>query len=412
MKMKITAVIMLLLSLFLFSSCERESTAAEFCNFDSSCILGNTFFRSIGEYTAWNPAWSEIRSGLCVDPLCNHKDTDSFCPDNTWLWQKTIITDGEKLYLSVQNASLTDANNTMYRQIYSLNPDGSDFTLLHTYDISGATSPIIQYSDGYLYFEQGFYRGEIKSDAPAVKDDQYQKVMRIPVNDGKAEVVIEDEMDMNTTFYVDDLKYYLMTTDKSGIPHLTIIDKESMAVTEDAAADTEGILFSIQIYHGKTYLLTATPQTFSDTKEDGSPVSKSLNSYTLYLYENNIFKKIGKGNFTFAQDGIWYTESECDYIGTKSIPTGSHGEMTDSDIFAVTTKKVFRMNFPDYSITEYSLGNDFGYGDEIEIICGADGKLYTNISNQKQFFETGDSEYRSCLLETKNGMISIEKTYE
>ncbi|MGN1410646.1 MAG: hypothetical protein ACI4XJ_10805, partial [Eubacteriales bacterium] len=337
---------------------------------------------------------------------------ESLCPDNTWLWQKTIITDGEKLYLSVQNAALTDANNTIYRQIYSLNPDGSDLTLLHTYDTSGAVSPVIRYSDGYLYFEQGFYREKIKSDAPAGKDDQYQKIMRIPVNGGKAEVVIEDEMDMNTTFYVDELNYYLMKTDKSGIPHLTIIDKENMTVTEDAAADTEGILFSIQIYHGKTYLLTSTPQTFSDTKEDGSQVYKSLNSYILYLYENNIFRQIGKGNFTFAQDGIWYTESGCDYIGTKSIPTGSHGEMTDSDIFAVTTKKVFRMDFTDYSITEYALGNDFGYGDEIGIISGAEGKLYTNISNQNQFFETGDSDYRSCLLETKNGMISIEKIYE
>ena len=86
--------------------------------------------------------------------------------------------------------------------------------------------------------------------------------------------------------------------------------------------------------------------------------------------------------------------------------------MTDSDIFAVTTKKVFRMDLHEYSITEYSLGNDFGYGDEIEIICGADGKLYANISNQKRFFETDDSEYRSCLLETQNGIISIEKTYE
>ena len=32
-----------------------------------------------------------------------------------------------------------------------MNPDGSEFTLLHTYDACGSSTPFMRYADGYLY---------------------------------------------------------------------------------------------------------------------------------------------------------------------------------------------------------------------------------------------------------------------
>lgn len=397
---------MLLLAVLLLTSCGKETETVAFCNFDTGCMLGKTYYQAMGDYLIWNPESDDVRHGLCYDPLCTHKDTDSLCPDNVWLWGKTILTDGRKLYLNVQNAALTDVHNTMYRQIYSLNPDGSDFKLLYTYDASGGTSPVMQISDGFLYFEQGFYRG--MPDAPDSMNDQYKKIMRIPVNGGKVEAVTEDEMDMNTAFYVDGDHFFFLLADENGMPFLRIVNKESRIPTEKTL-EADGM---IRVYCGRTYMVTLTPKTVSGTKEDGSTVSIRVNAETLYLFENNEFRRIAEGDFVFAQNGIWITESAYEYIGTKFVPTGAYGEMTEMDFFAVTTQKIFQMNPLDCAVTEYSVGSEFNYGDKIEIISGADNKLYAAVSNQKQFFETGDSHYRSCLLEVQNEVVSVVKVYE
>ena len=55
---------------------------------------------------------------------------------------------------------------------------------------------------------------------------------------------------------------------------------------------------------------------------------------------------------------------------------------------------------------------EFGYGDEIELVSGTAGKLYANISNQKSFYEIGDSQYRSYMLRAENGTVVMEKVYE
>lgn len=406
-------IFIIVIAVFLLTSCDSPVVPQAYTNSDTACSLGNTFYQSIGDYVCWNPEWTDVRTGLCFDPLCDHRGTESMCPENTWLWNKTIITDGKKLYLNVQNAAMTDINNTMYRQIYSMNPDGSGFSLLHTYDASGATSPVMQYSDGYLYYEQGHYRTEhLTNTSNTNHDDQYMTIMRIPIEGGNTEIVFDNEMDMITKFFVDDQNYYLIEQSEENKMALTIIDKENGVVKNDAAKNTEGHLFSIRIHQGKTYLLTSKPQKITGTRSDGTTAIKMLNTYILYLYENDTFRKINTGDFTFAPNGIWFSEVDCEYVGTKTMNSGAYGETGAVDFFAVTTKKLFNMNTYDYSIQEYYLVGEFSFGDDIEIISSVNEKLYVSISNQNEYYENGNSEYRTCMMKIDGTSISIEKVYE
>ena len=409
MKMK-KALLLLFAVLLILSACEKENHLSDYWNLDGSCMLNGTFYQSAGnQILVWNSRWDGIRNGLCHDPLCNHDDINNLCPDNNWLWQKAIVTDGEKLYLSVLNAALTGADNTLYRQIYALSPDGTDLQLLCTYDASGGTSPVLRYSDGYLYFWQGFYR---EPDDFGNSEDQYKIVMRLPVQGKKAEIVLDEEMPMHSTFCIDKQNYYLFFSDENGTAQLIVIDQDSGKRETYASDEFEGIPYTMRIYNGKTYLLASKPETVSAIRDDGSQAIRNLNCSVLYLYENNSFRKIADGNFTFTQEGIWFPESECDYLGTKETAGGPYGETTKQDYVAVTTKRLCKIDPTDYGITAYMTAGEFGYGDEIELVSGTAGKLYANISNQKSFYEIGDSQYRSCMLRAENGTVVMEKVYE
>jgi len=147
------------LAVLLLTSCTEKTPPLDYFNTEEGCLLGSTHYRNFAgmDIELWNPAWDAPMEGLCRDPLCSHDSNDSLCPSSTNLWQKTVVTDGEKLYLNALNPLLTDQGGIMYRQIFSVNQDGSDFKLLHTYDATGNSSIFMQYADGYLYFQQGYY---------------------------------------------------------------------------------------------------------------------------------------------------------------------------------------------------------------------------------------------------------------
>lgn len=400
MKKALSAALAVLLIGLTVTSCAGKPRA-EYTNFDSACQLGNVYYDCVGGNTIWDPAWNEIRHGLCYDPLCAHNDMKNLCPDNTWLNTKAIITDGERLYLSALDMTLTDENNTMYSRIWSLKPDGSDFKEVCTYESSGTTYAGIRYSDGYIYFARSFYRGE------GSRDDLYQKIIRVPAGGGKIEEV-SGELEAGTKFFVDDDNIYLISPDSDGTPRLTIIGKDGN-VTENAAPDIEGELSRIQVYMGKTYLLSVKPNTHEAKRSDGGTAIKKLNSDVLYRFEEGRAEKLGEGDFVFTADGILFTDSDVDYIGTKTMSNGLYGENEEVDFFAVTTKKIYLINPETLSVTESAV-EGLSYGDEIEVICGADGRLLADISNQKTLFDTGNSGYRKCLLGVGKN-VTVIKTY-
>lgn len=400
MKKALSAALAALLIGLTVTSCAGKPRA-EYTNFDSACQLGNVYYDCVGGNTIWDPAWNEIRNGLCYDPLCAHNDMKKLCPDNTWLNTKAIITDGERLYLSALDMTLTDENNTMYSRIWSLKPDGSDFKEVCTYESSGTTYAGIRYSDGYIYFARSFYRGE------GSRDDLYQRIMRVAAGGGKIEEVSE-ELEVGTKFFVDSDNLYLISPDSDGTPRLTIIGKDGN-VTENAAPDIEGELSHVQVYMGKTYLLSAKPTIHEAKRSDGSTAIKKLNSDVLYRFDEGRTEKLGEGDFVFTADGILFTDSDVDFIGTKTMPNGSRGETEEVDFFAVTTKKLCLLDPETLSVTESAV-EGLSYGDEIEVICGADDRLLADISNQKTLFDTGNSGYRECLLGVGKN-VTVIKTY-
>ena len=128
--------------LLLLPSCGREKEAQYHVNnaFGYGCVLGDTYYPDFGIGESYYTPGGMI-DGLCRDPLCSHDYTkDGICPDSSAFFTKSMATDGERLYFSAINWTLTE-NGAMFRQIYSLNPDGSDLRLLCTYEITGNTSP-------------------------------------------------------------------------------------------------------------------------------------------------------------------------------------------------------------------------------------------------------------------------------
>ena len=387
-------------------SCGSSGTAsADYFNADSSCFINETFYMCQGETLIWNPAWSALRSRLCGDPLCSHDDIDNLCPDNKWLWDKFIATDGTKIYLSALNASLTDANGSMYRQIFSLRSDCSDFRLLHTYEAGGRTYPVIRCSDGYLYFAQSVYREG--ADLSKTRDDQYQRILRLRASGGKPETVF-DNIEVGTQFFVDSENYYLVGADD----RLKIIVKKTGEVAENAFQDAKGVPLCVREYNEKTYLLTSDPERFSYTRDDGTRAESDFSREVLYAVESGNLVELASGNISFAENGIWCSVNRYEFLGTKPLPTGDSGETEDTDVFSVTTDRVFRLDPETNLLTEYKIGDGFSDDDQLDILSGADGKLLAEINNQKKLFENSGSGYKICLLDVSAGDISVIRSYD
>ncbi len=379
----------------LLTSCGAQPPVQDYINTEEGCMLGDTYYDNFAgmDIQLWNPAWDGVKEGICRDPLCTHDSTDSLCPSSTNLWQKTVVTDGKKLYLNALNPLLTD-NGIMYRQIFSVNPDGSDFRLLHTYDATGNSSVYMQYADGYLYFQQGYYNENYDPLEEHVSMDvQSSRFMRIPTDGGKAEAVLDEELSIGTAFYADGENYYLVTHDDNGVTQLDIMNPETGALTENVLPEERGKLFEVVVYGTKTWLTT---------------------SGTLYVKENGGFTQIceGKSGYTFG-GGIWYTEqAEPVYIGTKEMPTGAPGgETAPYDYYVKATQKLCRIDPDDTSITEYILSDDFDPEDTVAIGVVTESGIRARVSNGRKQYEDNDFGY-DCLIRCANGTVTVEKVYD
>ncbi len=383
-----------ILLLVLLTSCSKTETF-DYFNTEEGCLLGSTHYHNFAgmDIQLWNPAWDKPMEGLCRDPLCTHDSTDSLCPSSTNLWAKTVVTDGQRLYLNALNPLLTE-NNTMYRQIFSVNPDGSEFRLLHTYDATGNSSVFMQYADGYLYFEQGYYNENYDPMNEYVSSDvQSSRFMRIPTDGGKAETVLAGGLPIGTTFFVDSENYYLITHDDNGVTQLDIMNPETKDVTENVLPEAMGKYYEVTVYSGKTWL------TASDA---------------LYVRENGGFTKVceGKSGYTFG-GGIWYTETaESMYVGTKEMPTGAPGgETAPRDYYVKATTKLCRIDPDDYSVTEYVPSDEFDPEDTITIRNATDTAIRAGVSSGRKQYEDNDFGY-DCLIGFAEGKLTIEKVYE
>ena len=383
----------LLAAVLLLCGCSEKTPPQDYCNTVESCFLGTTQYHSnLGglDILLWNPAWDEWQEGLCRDPLCTHDNSDSLCPSSINLSSRTVVTDGYKLYINASNPS----GGLMNRQIFSLNPDGSDFKLLHTYGSTDNSYQFLQYADGYLYFQEGYYNDNyIPGSEEITLDVQSQRVMRIPVDGGKAEEVLDFSLPIGCVLYPDGENYYLITYDDQGVSQLDMVDVKTKAVTENILPEARGKYFDITLYDGKTWI------TASDA---------------LYVRENGSFRLIcdGKNRYSFG-DGIWCTENaEREYIGTKELPTGApNGESAPRDFYIHPTQKISRIDTDTYSITDFIPSDDFDADDTITVDYVTAAGMRVLVTNERNMYNGGKQSY-SCLIRCENGTITIEKVYE
>ena len=100
--MKKTLLVILAALLLLFACGKTEEPRrAYYANSDNGCALGDRFYSCLfmNQVTVYAP--DGMRKGLCADPLCLHDGTDGICPDDTRAMVRFVVTDGEKLYLSI-----------------------------------------------------------------------------------------------------------------------------------------------------------------------------------------------------------------------------------------------------------------------------------------------------------------------
>lgn len=393
-------IIAIISAILILTACAPVPTA-DYCNTREGCLLGETYYKNL-HLQVWNPNWDAAYDGICRDPLCSHDSEDGLCPSSRQLWMKTLVTDGKRLYMNATNPTLTDASGTVYRQIFSMKPDGSDFTLLHTYDFSANTSLYMQYADGYLYFEQGFYCGEDRAKAvPTQPGHQAAYVMRIPAKGGKAERVFDEPIEIDSAFYTDGTCNFLLCPDGTGKVQIQITDCTSGTPIEASTAKVEGVPKDITGYEGRTFLQTEEKIEVPCPAEGGGTHTCTETLWRLYVYRGGEWEKLGENTdrFTFG-GGIWFTESTRLYLGTRSMPTGGPNGETDSvDFYVKATEALCRINPVDGTVTRYTLTGDIQQEDTVTVRCAAASGLWVEVTNGRSEYAGERSAYscRACI---------------
>lgn len=398
-----------LAALLLLCGCGKTPTQ-DYCNTREGCLLGETYYENL-HLQVWNPNWDAAYDGICRDPLCSHDSEDGLCPSSRQLWMKTLVTDGERLYMNATNPALTDENGTVYRQIFSMKPDGSDFTLLHTYDFSANTSPYMQYADGYLYFEQGFYRGEDSAKTGLTQTGcQAAYVMRIPVKGGKAERVFDEAIEIGSAFYTDGTYNFLLCPDGMGKVQIQITDSAAGTLIESSTAKVEGVPKDITVYDGMTFLQTEEKIEVPCPAENGGSHTYTETLWRLYVYCGGEWEKLGESTDRFAfGGGIWFTESTRLYLGTRSMPTGGPNGETDSvDFYVKATEAFCRINPADGTVTRYTLAGDVQLEDTVTVRCAATSGLWVEVTNGRAEY-AGETSVYSCRACLENGGMILHR---
>ena len=398
----------LLFASIILTSCTAKIPPQDYCNTEEGCMLGNTHYSNPDTFgiQVWNPAWDAPYMGLCRDPLCTHDSKDSLCPSSVYMQMsfQSVVTDGYQLYLNTGN-DLLYKNGASFRQIYSLNPDGSEFKLLHTFSVTANTPPGLQYADGYLYFKQGVFNESYDPQNGDPAGDQIMQIMRIPVSGGDAETVLDGQSDTNRTLYVDGEHYYLVSAAGTNRPVIDVVDIDTGKVTGDVLPGLDSGACNITVYSGKTWLV----HTFaSDNTDQFDPMGD------LYVWRDGRFELICDDKFDYSfGGGIWYKErAERTYIGTVDAPTGGpRDETVPVDLYIEPTTKLCRLAPADFSITEYTPSSDFDPEDTIHITSTDESGIRAHISNSRKRL-AGEADSYDCFIRCEDGYVSIEKIYE
>lgn len=313
--------------------------------------------------------------GLCRDPLCTHDDQDAVCPDQEWAYKRSYCTDGEKIY-----ASYTfPIRGTSDRFIYSMNPDGSDMRLLTdmvSIQNTSRSSDNLWVHDGYIYYQQSMYDEATKAETIAL--------MRVSVNGGKQEEVLEKRYQPGVQYYVDDRYYFVLDISPyySYEQAMTLVNRETGERTENVRPEGYGVE-SVHTYRNETYMICAEgiPETDYYTITTQTPLSA-------YRFRDGEFELIAENfvSYTFADGGFWYHPFEIEYYGTVMSPTGKGSETAPADIIRNTNNMLTRVDLSDGSRKTWAFDRfEEGY---VPLLYGiSDGIAIVSMSSPKLRYE-------------------------
>ena len=377
----LTGIFAVLTAATLLTGCGKQETVDYYNNTGNDgsryFTLGDVVYRcgfsSVPDQ--YHSGFESTLSGLCRDPLCTHDAQDAVCPDQATAYRRSYCTDGEKIYASCTYPIRGSSD----RFIYSMNPDGTDVQLLAdmvSIQNTSSSSDNLWVHDGYLYYQQSMYDEGTGAETIAL--------MRVSVNGGKQEEVLEKRYLPSVQYYIDDEYYYVLDLSPyyDYEQSLTMIDRETGEAAENIRPEGYGVE-SVHTYRDETYIICAEgiPETNYDTITHQTPLRA-------YRFRDGKFELIAENliNYTFADGGFWYHPFEIEYYGTLMSPTGKGSETEPHDIIRNKNNMLIRVDLSDGSRKTWTFDRfDEGY---IPMLYGmSDGIAIVNMSSPKLRYE-------------------------
>ena len=408
--MKKHLIIAVLSIILLLCSCGDRGKTADYSNFENGCVLDGTFYDIYLGYKVrrWNRDYETVEEGLCRDPLCTHDGRDSLCPDNEALFKYSIVTDGEKLYLHTLDLNPHEEEG-LFCHIFSIDPDGGNFTQLYSHTGTSNNPYTIQVDNGWLYYAQAYYNDDYDPGKGVVtSEDQYMNIMRMKTTGGKPEVVIGEKLSVGCSFFLDKTRYYLLLPDGS----VKVTERESGREQVIPAETFCGTVLEILRLGDRTFLSSADPVNGVCPTEGGGEHECSYNDRYLYEYRDGAFIPVVERASWLACDNsaVYYGKESRIYLGTRDEPTGRPGETAPIDYFETTLDCIYCIDLADGGVTEYLPGKTFLSGGNLLNPYAADSGLFAYAGNRRNAYE-GTGGYHMCRIVFGDGTFDVEKYY-
>ena len=327
--------------LLLPAACSRRTEETVYCcNRPDGCQIGDTII--LDTYSVAPNVYTaslDKPTGLCRDPLCDHKGQDGICPEYAFFSAREFCTDGEVLYMLTDTPVTEhwDNPNPYAKNIYAVDPRGNQpMKLICTTENTGnyGNGKGISTDGEYLYYQNCHYRpGAEKGAKVSDGSEQYYEIMRIRKTGGKPEKVF-DLLPVGTAFSLDRTNYYLIDIPTGTC---TVVDRET---GEESFVSCEGLYIrAVLCAKEHTYFLCDEP-----TVTVFETVSESFTPAAVVEYKNGECRAVAEHirhvfsdySAVVTEGVLWYLPFELQYLYTIDAPTGRGSETRQHDVYATT----------------------------------------------------------------------------
>ncbi|MBQ3956842.1 MAG: hypothetical protein II680_13215 [Clostridia bacterium] len=318
--------------------CNRTEETVYCYNRPDGCQIGETII--LDTYSVAPNVYTaslDKPTGLCRDPLCDHKGGDGICPEYAFFSAREFCTDGEVLYMLTDSPVTERGDNPYAKNIYAVDPHGNQpMRLICKTENTGnyGNGKGIATDGETLYYQNCHYRPGAEREARySDGSEQYYEIMRIKKTGGKPEKVF-DMLPVGTAFSLDRTNYYLIDIPTGTC---TVVDRET---GEESFISCEGLYIrSVLSAKEHTYFLCDEP-----TVTVFETVSESFTPAAVVEYKNGECRVIAEHirhvfsdySAVVCEGTLWYLPFELQYLYTVDAPTGRGSETRQHDMYATT----------------------------------------------------------------------------